>query len=153
MVSTTRISVAPHTFCMTTEYQRVAADHQDGAIVAFIGKVRDMNLGDHVNQLTLEHYPGMTERVLENIADQARTRFGVNHITIHHRVGRFTLGEEIVLVIVSATHRQAAFQANEFIMDQLKTTAPFWKREETEAGTRWLTPNHSDHQAQARWEK
>ncbi|MBT0727013.1 molybdopterin synthase catalytic subunit MoaE [Rosenbergiella australiborealis] len=151
MPQQTLIRVTPDLFSVDKEYRSVASDHQDGALVFFVGKVRDMNLGQAVNRLTLEHYPGMTERVLGDLAQEARGRFAVNHITIIHRVGTFSLGEEIVLVVVSAAHRHAAFMAAEFIMDILKSQAPFWKREETEKGTQWLSPTPQDLIAPQKW--
>ncbi|WP_241572286.1 molybdopterin synthase catalytic subunit MoaE [Rosenbergiella nectarea] len=151
MHALTRIQVTPAPFCVDHEYQLAASHHQDGAIVFFVGKMRDMNQGHAVNQLTLEHYPGMTEKVLYGLADQARERFAVNNVTIIHRVGTFSLGEEIVLVIVSAIHRHAAFMATEFIMDLLKSQAPFWKREVTEYGARWLSPTLQDSTAPEKW--
>ncbi|MBT0724474.1 molybdopterin synthase catalytic subunit MoaE [Rosenbergiella sp. S61] len=147
----THIKVTSEHFSVEQEYQSAANNHQDGAIVFFVGKVRDLNQGQAVNQLTLEHYPGMTERVLHHLAEQARSRFVVNNITIIHRVGTFALGEEIVLVIVSASHRHAAFMATEYIMDLLKSQAPFWKREVTENGARWLSPTSQDNKAPEKW--
>ena len=151
MVALTRIEVTPDPFSVEDEYRHAASDNQDGAIVFFVGKVRDMNQGHAVTQLTLEHYPGMTERVLTDLAEQARQRFAVNNITIIHRVGTFSLGEEIVLVIVSAMHRHAAFLASEFIMDLLKSQAPFWKREQSKEGAKWLSPTHQDSIALEKW--
>lgn len=151
MPALTRIEVTAAPFNVENEYRLAASHHQDGAIVFFVGKVRDMNQGKAVSQLTLEHYPGMTERVLNGLADHARERFAVNNITIIHRVGTFSLGEEIVLVIVSAIHRHAAFLATEFIMDLLKSQAPFWKRENTAEGTRWLSPTLQDSTASEKW--
>jgi len=151
MHALTRIEIATAPFSIDYEYRLAASQYQDGAIVSFVGKVRDLNQGHAVNQLTLEHYPGMTERVLKGLADQARERFAVNNITIIHRVGTFALGEDIVLVMVSAVHRHAAFLATEFIMDLLKSQAPFWKREKTEAGERWLSPSVQDSTAAEKW--
>ncbi|WP_241624831.1 molybdopterin synthase catalytic subunit MoaE [Rosenbergiella epipactidis] len=151
MPALTRIEVTTAPFNLENEYRLAASHHQDGAIVFFVGKVRDMNQGQAVSQLTLEHYPGMTERVLNGLAVHARERFAVNNITIIHRVGTFSLGEDIVLVIVSAIHRHAAFLATEFIMDLLKSQAPFWKRESTAEGTKWLSPTLQDSTASEKW--
>ncbi|UTM58373.1 molybdopterin synthase catalytic subunit MoaE [Photobacterium sp. CCB-ST2H9] len=146
-----RIRVCPEAFDIRTEHDWLAADDQDGAVVTFLGKVRHLNLGDSVSSLTLEHYPGMTEKALQQIAGQARQRWALNRITIAHRIGKLGAGENIVLVGVSSAHRGNAFAAAEFIMDYLKTRAPFWKRESTPAGDRWVDARDSDHQAAARW--
>jgi len=130
-----------------------AAGTRAGAIVSFIGLVRDQ-LGDDdaIQALTLEHYPGMTERVLANIEHQARQRWGLDDVLIVHRVGRLQPGDQIVLVMVSAAHRGEAFAACEFLMDYLKTKAPFWKKEDTDRGSRWIEARDSDDQAAGRWE-
>lgn len=122
-----------------------------GAIVSFIGTVRDIN--DTLVMLELEHYPGMTEKSLLEIADQAKKRWSVLNIRIVHRVGRLYPQDQIVLAAVSAKHRQEAFAACEFIMDSLKVLAPFWKKETTKSGSRWVTEKESDKLAAKRWEK
>jgi len=124
-----------------------------GAIVSFIGQVRDLNDGDTVSQLTLEHYPGMTEKALESIVNQAQSRWDFFDALIIHRVGSLKPTDQIVLVAVSGAHRGEAFKACEFIMDFLKTEAPFWKKEVTQSGERWLDAKHSDDVARERWVK
>jgi molybdopterin synthase catalytic subunit len=123
-----------------------------GAVVSFIGQVRDINDGDSVTQLTLEHYPGMTEKALTDIAQQASGRWRVIDSLIIHRVGTLQPLDQIVLVAVSSEHREDAFKACEFIMDFLKTQAPLWKKEITPEGERWVEAKLSDEAAQARWE-
>ena len=123
-----------------------------GAIATFIGTVRDVNDGSGVSTLTLEHYPGMTEQALDDIAAQARRRWRVIDTVIVHRVGAMHPTDQIVLVIVSSAHRGDAFAACEFIMDYLKTSAPFWKKEITPQGARWVEARASDDEAQARWD-
>ena len=122
-----------------------------GAVVNFIGQVRDMNDGDVVNALTLEHYPGMTERSLESIATEAKARWDIVSSLIIHRVGTLQPLDQIVLVAVTSAHRGEAFKACEFIMDYLKTQAPFWKKETTSEGERWVEAKASDDDAQSRW--
>lgn len=122
-----------------------------GAIVTFIGVVRDFNEGSDVKGLFLEHYSGMTEKSIQKIADEACDRWDVIDYSVIHRVGELTPTDQIVLVAVSSPHRQDAFDACEFMMDYLKTRAPFWKKELTESGSRWLTTRDSDFQAIERW--
>ncbi|NDL62807.1 molybdopterin synthase catalytic subunit MoaE [Acerihabitans arboris] len=148
----TRIYVGPQPFDMVREYAWLAACHDDGAVVTFTGKVRNRNLGDEVSTLTLEHYPGMTEKALADIVVQARQRFPLGRVTVIHRVGALAAGEQIVLVGVSGAHRGAAFGAAEFIMDYLKTRAPFWKHETTPQGSRWVDARESDRRAAERWQ-
>ena len=118
-----------------------------GAIASFVGLVR----GGDVAAMTLEHYPGMTEQALSGIVAQAQDRWHLLGVRVIHRVGRLLPGERIVFVAVASSHRQDAFSACEFIMDYLKTRAPFWKREETLAGARWVDARESDEQAVGRW--
>jgi molybdopterin synthase catalytic subunit len=118
-----------------------------GAIASFVGLVR----GGDIRAMTLEHYPTMTEKALGDIVAEARRRWELSGVRIIHRVGRLLPGERIVLVVVTSSHRHAAFAACEFIMDYLKTQAPFWKREETDAGSRWVDARESDDQAVQRW--
>src|SRR5690554_606441 len=127
--------------------------HQVGALATFTGLVRDMNVGTGVKAMTLEHYPGMTERALEEIVEQARGRWSVEGVRVIHRFGRLGPGDQIVFVAVTSAHRGEAFAACEFIMDYLKTRAPFWKREETPEGARWVDARESDGAAARRWEK
>ncbi|TCV98057.1 molybdopterin synthase catalytic subunit MoaE [Biostraticola tofi] len=147
----TRIRVAHHDFSLGAEHDWLSASADDGAVVTFTGKVRNHNLDDEVSVLTLEHYPGMTEQALADIASEARGRWPVRRISIWHRIGELHAGEQIVFVGVSGAHRGAAFSAAEFIMDILKTRAPFWKRESTPQGNRWVDARVSDKQAAERW--
>lgn len=122
-----------------------------GAVVSFIGQVRDLNEGDTVSQLTLEHYPGMTEKALEAIVSQAQDRWDIFDVIVIHRVGTLQPTDQIVFVAVSSAHRGEAFKACEFIMDYLKTVAPFWKKEVTSAGERWVDAKLTDDDARERW--
>ena len=122
-----------------------------GAIASFVGVVRDLNDGERVSSMFLEHYPGMTERELEKICTEAKSRWNVDDTLVVHRVGELAPTDQIVLVIVTSGHRGEAFAACEFIMDYLKTRAPFWKREETPDGSRWVEARTSDDDAAARW--
>ena len=134
------------------QYQALQQDcPQIGAIVTFVGLMRDFNEGDQVSSLFLEHYPGMTEKVLEDIRQQAMQRWQLNQIRIVHRVGELAPSDQIVFVGVSSAHRGDAFAACEFVMDFLKTQAPFWKREQTPEGSRWVEARQSDDQAADRW--
>lgn len=123
-----------------------------GAIASFIGLMRDFNDNTDILAMSLEYYPGMTERALQNIMKNAKTRWQVEDIVIIHRIGTFKPGDQIVLVIVSAAHRGTAFSACEFIMDYLKTQAPFWKKETTPEGERWVESRASDTHASSRWD-
>ena len=129
-----------------------AANAGIGAVVGFVGYVRDYNDGDPVAAMTLEHYPGMTEKSLAGIVEQARARWSLHSVVIVHRVGHLLPGEPIVFVGTASAHRQAAFDACNFIMDYLKTRAPFWKREDTPEGARWVDGRDSDQTAAQRWE-
>jgi molybdopterin synthase catalytic subunit len=122
-----------------------------GAIASFIGLVRDVNEGDAVAGMTLEHYPGMTEKALAGIVAQAKHRWDIVDALVIHRVGELKPLDQIVLVVVAGAHRGAALAACEFIMDYLKTQAPFWKKEQTAQGTRWVEARASDDQAAERW--
>ena len=122
-----------------------------GAIASFVGVVRDVNDGERVSSMFLEHYPGMTERELEKICIEARSRWNVDDTLVVHRVGELAPTDQIVLVVVTSGHRGEAFAACEFIMDYLKTRAPFWKREHTSDGARWVDARTSDDDAAARW--
>jgi len=148
----TQIRVGPAPFDMAEAYRWLAACDVDGAVVTFTGKVRNHNLGDDVAALTLEHYPGMTEKALQEIVEAARQRWPLQRVTVIHRTGELFPGDEIVLVGVTSAHRGSAFSAAEFIMDYLKTRAPFWKREATADGDRWVDARDSDHQAAQRWD-
>ena len=122
-----------------------------GAVASFIGTVRDVNEGSGVATMTLEHYPGMTEKALESICRQAGARFDIRDSLVIHRVGALRPCDQIVLVAVTSAHRGAAFAACEFIMDYLKTEAPFWKKEATPQGQRWVEARETDDEAAARW--
>ncbi|MBK5104619.1 MAG: molybdopterin synthase catalytic subunit MoaE [Burkholderiales bacterium] len=122
-----------------------------GAIASFIGLVRDVNEGDAVAGMSLEHYPGMTEKALAGIIDEAKQRWDIIDALVIHRVGALMPLDQIVLVVVSGAHRGATFAACEFIMDYLKTRAPFWKKEQTAQGARWVEARASDDQAAERW--
>ena len=126
-------------------------DAKIGAVAAFIGLVRDVNEGSKVNSMTLEHYPGMTERSLERIVLDAKSRFKVEHVLVVHRVGELLPTDQIVLVVSAGGHRGDVFSACEYIMDYLKTEAPFWKREASMEGARWVASRQSDEEAAARW--
>ncbi|AOM40775.1 molybdopterin synthase catalytic subunit MoaE [Xenorhabdus hominickii] len=147
----THICVQQKTFNVGDEYQWLSQCDEDGAVVTFTGKVRNHNLGDSINALTLEHYPGMTEKMLQDIADEARRRWPLQRISIIHRVGKLYPGDEIVFVGVTGSHRSMAFTAAEFIMDYLKTKAPFWKKECLAEGERWVETKQSDQDAANRW--
>lgn len=123
-----------------------------GAVASFIGICRDANDGDAVSTMTLEHYPGMTEKALEKIVAEARSRWSVMDVLVVHRVGELKPTDQIVLVAVAGAHRGEAFAACEFIMDYLKTRAPFWKKEQTPRGSRWVEARASDGEAAQRWD-
>ncbi len=123
-----------------------------GAVASFVGLVRDANDGNSVSAMTLEHYPGMTERALDEICAQAHARWDLIDTLVIHRVGALRPGDRIVLVGVSSAHRGDAFAACEFIMDYLKTRAPFWKREDTPQGPRWVEARASDDSAAEKWD-
>jgi molybdopterin synthase catalytic subunit len=129
-----------------------AGNPKVGAVAAFVGLVRDLNDGSGVSTLTLEHYPGMTEAALEEICAQARARWDLIDLLVIHRVGELAPLDQIVLVAVSSAHRGEAFAACEFVMDYLKTRAPFWKKERTPEGERWVEARSSDDEAAARWD-
>lgn len=150
MATQIRVGAAP--FSMADEYAWLSTSSEDGAVVTFTGKVRNHNLGDSVAALTLEHYPGMTEKALHEIVEEARSRWPLQRISVIHRIGELFPGDEIVFVGVTSAHRGSAFAAAEFIMDYLKTRAPFWKREATAQGDRWVDARDSDHQAAQRWD-
>ena len=124
-----------------------------GALVSFVGQVRDLNDGDNVASMTLDHYPGMTEKSLESIVEQAKNRWAIEDALVVHRVGELKPLDQIVLVLVASAHRKDAFTACEFMMDYLKTEAPFWKKEQTPSGERWVEAKDSDDQAKSRWQQ
>ena len=136
------------------EIARLAEGRTDiGAVVSFSGICRGEERGAPITALTLEHYPGMAEAEIRRHADEAMTRWPLLGLTVVHRVGRITPGQNIVLVVTASSHRQAAFEAAEFLMDYLKTSAPFWKRVESETGTNWVDARADDDAAAARWSK
>jgi len=122
-----------------------------GAVVSFVGLVRGESHGERLTSMTLEHFPGMTERELERIEREARERWTLDDALVVHRVGELKPGERIVLVVTAAPHRRAAFEAAEFLMDYLKTRAPFWKRELRASGEHWVEARDSDDDAALRW--
>ena len=126
-------------------------DPKVGAVASFIGVVRDVNEDKSVSQMTLEHYPGMTEKAIEDIIVQARSRWNVLNVLVIHRVGQLKPLDQIVLVVVAGEHRGEAFAACEFIMDYLKTRAPFWKKEQAGTGARWVEARETDDIAAERW--
>jgi molybdopterin synthase catalytic subunit len=126
-------------------------DRRVGAVASFIGTVRDVNEDATVHAMTLEHYPGMTEKALEDIASAAKQRFGVFDVTIIHRIGELKPSDQIVFVAATGAHRGDAFDACRFVMDYLKTRAPFWKKEATPDGARWVEARESDDEAAERW--
>lgn len=128
-------------------------DPRVGAVASFLGTVRDMNDGSHVKEMVLEHYPGMTEKSLEEIITQAKARWDIFNALVIHRIGPLLPEDQIVLVAVTSTHRGEAFAACEFIMDYLKTAAPFWKKEDTPEGARWVDARITDNEAMKRWKK
>jgi molybdopterin synthase catalytic subunit len=147
---TVRIQTAD--FDLSAEIAALRRDNpRIGAVASFIGVVRDVNEGSAVAGMTLEHYPGMTEKAIEDIVSQAQARWSVVDTLVIHRVGRLEPADQIVLVAVASAHRGDAFAACEFIMDYLKTRAPFWKKEETGGGARWVEARESDDIAAGRW--
>ena len=131
----------------------VSGDKSVGAVVAFIGMVRDLNLAEDVVALELEHYPSMTEKSLLRIAEQAAQRWSLQAARIVHRVGKMYPGDQIVMVLTASAHRGDAYEANQFMMDYLKTEAPFWKKEWTPDGPRWIEARDSDDHAAAKWKQ
>jgi len=150
-----RISVQREDFDLGAEVKAITRNPGNGAkigaVASFIGLVRDTNDGASVGAMTLEHYPGMTEKALEKILTEARSRWEVLDCTIIHRFGELKPTDQIVLVVVASGHRGDAFAACEFLMDYLKTRAPFWKKEQTPEGARWVESRASDDQAAERW--
>ena len=146
------IRIQSEDFNLQVEYDQLRQQSSVGAVVTFSGLVRDCNLGQSVSGLTLEHYPGMTEKSLTEIVEQAKQRWDILACRIIHRVGKLALQDQIVFVGVAAQHRQEAFSCCEFIMDYLKTQAPFWKKECNEQGdSYWVDARESDEQALCKW--
>jgi molybdopterin synthase catalytic subunit len=147
-----RIRVQREDFDVGAELTAMRGDRKIGALAAFVGLVRDVNDGTQVQELTLEHYPGMTEKALAEIVEQAKARWEIMDVRIIHRVGTLRPTDQIVFVAVAGAHRGEAFAACEFIMDYLKTQAPFWKKEQTPDGQRWVDARASDDTAAERWQ-
>lgn len=148
------VSVREADFDVAEEIAALSRDRLTvGAVATFVGLVRDVHEGTGVSAMTLEHYPGMTEQALEEIVAEARQRWTLEALRVVHRVGRLEPGDRIVFVGVASAHRGEAFAACEFVMDYLKTRAPFWKREETPDGARWVDARDSDDSAAARWDE
>jgi molybdopterin synthase catalytic subunit len=148
------IRIQEKDFDISTEIAALRkGDPRVGAVVSFLGTVRDMNDGSQVKGMTLEHYPGMTEKALQDILDQAKARWDTYQTLVIHRVGPLLPEDQIVLVVVTSAHRGEAFAACEFIMDYLKTAAPFWKKEDTPEGARWVDARVTDDAAVERWVK
>jgi molybdopterin synthase catalytic subunit len=147
-----RVRVQPGDFDLTTEIDALRAqDPRVGAVVSFTGTVRDMNEGASVAEMELEHYPGMTEQSIETIVEKACQRWPLYGARVVHRIGPLKPLEQIVLVACSAAHRGEAFAACEFIIDYLKTEAPFWKKEQTPEGARWVDARATDDTALEKW--
>jgi len=150
---TVKISIQTQDFNLQHEVDLLEQNNEiDGAVVTFTGRVRNKNEGLQVTALTLEHYAGMTEKSLAKIIEQAQTRWQIGRVSVIHRIGKLLIGEQIVFVGVTSMHRQDAFAAAEFIMDYLKVEAPFWKKEVTEFGEKWLDAKQSDNQKAQQWE-
>ena len=148
------IRVQHQAFDLGAEYAAFKAGRTDvGGFAFFVGSVRDVSDGAAVTAMTLEHYPGMTEAALAEIEGEARKRWPLQDVLIIHRFGKLMPGEDIVLVITAAANREAAFQACQFLMDWLKTKAPFWKLEEGTSGKHWVDAKQTDDAAATRWNK
>jgi len=148
-----KIVVQTEDFDLTTEVELIKSYSPNvGAIVSFIGTVRDLN-NESLVSLTLEHYPEMTEKSLESIANKARDKWELQSITIIHRVGTLCIGDQIVLVITTSEHRQEAFDSCNFIMDYLKTDAPFWKKEISDKEEKWVESRETDEKQKSRWKR
>ena len=149
-----RVRVQAEDFDVGRELEALTRGRRDvGGLASFVGLVRDANDGHAIKGMTLEHYPGMTEKALEDICAQAHARWDLLDTVVIHRVGSLEPGDRIVLVGVASAHRGEAFEACEFIMDYLKTRAPFWKREDTPGGSRWVEARASDDKAVERWKR
>ena len=147
-----RVAIQTEDFDASAEIAALRADDGSiGAVAAFVGTVRDRSDGARVASMELEHYPGMTESAIEAMIDKAFARFDIRAARVVHRIGELAAREQIVLVAVASAHRGQAFQACEFLMDYLKTDAPFWKKEATDAGARWVDARVADDAALARW--
>ena len=151
-MSRARVSIQTDDFDLGAEVARLrAGDGGVGAVVAFVGTVRDRSEGADVSRMELEHYPGMTEKAIDAMIDAATARFDIRAARVIHRVGVLDAQDQIVLVAVTSAHRGSAFEACEFLMDYLKTQAPFWKKEHTPQGARWVDARSHDDAALQRW--
>jgi len=147
-----KIVIQKEDFDLTTEVSHTRSKNsQIGAIVSFIGTVRDLHT-DSITSMTLEHYPEMTEKSLKSIVIDARERWDLQNVTIIHRVGKLKVNDQIVLVVTTSEHRQVAFESCHFIIDYLKTDAPFWKKESTEQKEEWVESRESDYTQKKRWQ-
>jgi molybdopterin synthase catalytic subunit len=154
MTAIVTVRIQDADFEIAREISALTAGRTDiGAVVSFSGICRGSEDGESIAALTLEHYPGMAEAEIMRHAETAMARWPLTGVSVIHRVGRIKPGENIVLVLTASQHRQAAFQAAEFLMDYLKASAPFWKREESAGGTSWVDAHHRDDAAAARWTK
>jgi len=153
MTNAVSISIQTQDFNLSDEVALLEQDNNiDGAVVTFTGRVRNKNEGLKVSGLYLEHYPGMTEKSLEKIINTAQQRWDIGRVTVIHRIGQLSIGEQIVFVGVTSMHRKDAFAAAEFIMDYLKVQAPFWKKELTEQGEKWLDAKSTDTNKAQQWD-
>ena len=151
-MATPRVSIQTADFDVAAEIAALRREDPGvGAVCSFIGTVRDRNDGSTVSAMELEHYPGMTEKAIEDMIDEAFRRFDIRAARVIHRVGPLQVQDQIVLVVVTSAHRGESFQACEFLMDYLKTQAPFWKKERTPEGERWVDARVADDAALARW--
>ena len=147
------VRIQTEDFDLSLELKKLrAGDARVGAVAAFVGTVRDRNDGSEVAAMTLEHYPGMTEKSLEEIIEKAKARWDIYDVLIIHRVGPLQVEDQIVLTAVTSAHRGEAFAACEYVMDYLKTLAPFWKKEDTPEGVRWVDARLSDDEALKKWQ-
>ncbi|HLX16863.1 MAG TPA: molybdenum cofactor biosynthesis protein MoaE [Bradyrhizobium sp.] len=154
MTANVTIRIQQADFDIAREISALTEGHTDiGAVVSFSGICRGSEASETIAALTLEHYPGMAEEEIARHVDTAMSRWPLSGVSVIHRVGRIIPGDNIVLVLTASEHRQAAFQAAEFLMDYLKANAPFWKREESAGGTSWVEARHHDDDAAARWAK
>ena len=147
------VRIQTEDFDLSLELKKLrVGDARVGAVAAFVGTVRDRNDGSDVAAMTLEHYPGMTEKSLEEIIEKAKARWDIYDVLIIHRVGPLQVEDQIVLTAVTSAHRGEAFAACEYVMDYLKTLAPFWKKEDTPEGARWVDARLSDDEALKKWQ-
>ena len=147
-----RVAIQPQDFDLSVEVKALRqGDKRVGAVCSFIGTVRDRNDGADVSDMELEHYPGMTEKAIEAMIDEAVARFNIYGVRVVHRIGLLQPLDQVVLVAVTSAHRGESFKACEFLMDYLKTQAPFWKKEQTPGGARWVDARVTDDAALAKW--